>query len=165
MKNYIILALVCIIIYIFLVENDQYVEFLYGFWNSNSTFNNNSNVENILLYFNNDNTGKITIFKDNEMILDENFTYNLSFNYFNIENIFSLYNFDDYTHYKINFNSKNEQWNGKFDLLLSINNGNIILNKDNIIYGNFFKNNLYNDELHNYINNNINSISVNSDKL
>lgn len=121
--------------------NDNYLNYLDGYWISNAEFNELSNIDKMILYINySDNSGYLTIITNNEIIsqdeLDLNIDNNINFDKNKLENM----------NFKLLFNNKegnNFIWKNKeFNSILSINNGNLKLFYKDTLYADLYKDNM-----------------------
>lgn len=116
------------------------ITFLNGYWISNDEFNNASDIDKMIIYIDyNNNSAKLVIISNNQIVT--NTQYQIYIDEENINNSSDmLYTFN------ITFISDTESiWNNKsFQCILNINTGNIKLidNKNKIVYGDLFKDNI-----------------------
>jgi hypothetical protein len=149
MNNQIFYIILIILFYIILLQYkfDLYFKFLNGFWISDPTFCNESKINDMIFYIDNDNSIiKILIQQDNENL--ENTTYD--------SKICNLYNYNNLTicndiiEYKLSLteqNNENNMMNGDYILSLSLKKGIIKLYQDSIIYAILYKDNLSSNKL------------------
>lgn len=116
--------------------------YLDGYWTSNPEFNKLSDIDNMIFYIDyNNNNGYLLIISNNKliskneitMLIDEN---NIKFD----DNIYSNLLFKCTF---MNDDKNNFIWNNiNFDCILSINNGNLKLFNNNILYADLYKDNM-----------------------
>jgi hypothetical protein len=137
-------------------ENTNIIyKYLNGCWSSNLDFNELSDIDNMLLYINN-NDCKLLIYKDNEIINNSDFNFKIS----DINKIDSNSNFDYqfklYCYSLIEtiddcdelIDTNENVWdNIEFDAMLSINNGNIKLFNKDTLYADLIKDNMLSNSL------------------
>jgi len=152
----IILILICIIYYI-PIENqecykkednilsnniniiqDNLSKYLEGYWISDNNFLKLSEIDNLILYIDIiNNFGYLVIVKDKQIAHNIEFTIKYKKKSITIDNLNNI-KFD------ISFKSNDHDFiwkNKQFNCILSMNDGNLKLFENNILYGNLFKEN------------------------
>lgn len=121
--------------------NEEYLNYLDGYWISNEEFNELSNIDKMILYINYDEkNGYLTIITNNEIISQDELNLNIDDNIQFDKNKLQNMNF------KLVFNNKNSNnfiWKNKdFNTILSINNGNLKLFYKDTLYADLYKDNM-----------------------
>jgi len=151
MSNILFYIIITCILYIIILQYkyNTYLEFMQGFWVSDPTFCEESNIQSMMFYINNENkTMKILIQQEDKNL--ENTTYDTK--------ICKLFNNNNLTinneciEYKLTLTEqkdtkKNNIMNGEYLLYLSVSKGILTLYKDEKIYGLLYKDNLSTSKL------------------
>jgi hypothetical protein len=144
----------CKVLNLSLNNNDKYLEYLSyldGYWISNSEFNKESDIDNMILYIDyNNNNGSLMIISNNTILSNDDIIFNIDYNkikkYKN-----GLNKLDFICKFKTLKNNNKFIWNNlEFKCTLSIKKGNLKLFHNNILYADLNKDNL----ITNYINEN-----------
>lgn len=145
----IIFVIIILILYVSFLNFKSNInnQFLKGFWNADIDFCKQSNIEDMIFFFDmENNTVKILIQKNNTNL--ENTTYNFDIKKtndnknFNIDNTNTIYNF-----IIIEKNNNENIMNGEYKLHLDIIKGMITLYKDDTIYAALYKDNISTSQL------------------
>lgn len=118
--------------------NKDQLNFLNGYWISNDDFNSYANIDNMILYLDTDNTSNISIIINNKLICNNEVCCNIDTKTIKTSEPDNMY-------FKCTFETEDDEfiWDSlEFDGILSINNGNLKLFHDNILYADLFKDNI-----------------------
>jgi hypothetical protein len=130
-----IILIISLIYYYYETPKCHNLDFLNGYWISNDEFNANSDIDNMILYFDTDNVSNVSIIINNKLICNHEVTIDTTIDS----------NKDNNIYFKCSFNSDDDDfiWQDlDFNAILSINTGNLKLFNDNILYADLFKDNI-----------------------
>lgn len=136
--TFIILLIILTYSYYPVVANDKQLDFLNGYWISNDEFNSYANINNMILYLDTADTSNISIIVDNKLICNNEVSFEIKKKSVKVSE-------DDNIYFKCTFNTDDDDFiweNLEFDGIVSINNGNLKLFHDNILYADLFKDNI-----------------------
>ena len=130
------------------MDRKTYNNFITGFWKSDTSYCSEAGIDEMVLYINgNTDTGYLIITKDDDLIENSSFGINKKV----INNTNNLIPFNNVMgnqllEYSIEFTpddkSTDFSWNdGKYNLILSIINGTILLHKDGLLFSKLYKDN------------------------
>jgi hypothetical protein len=151
MSNVLLYVIIVIIFYIIIIQfkADMYTEFMEGFWTSDPSFCDESNIQDMIFYINNESkTIKILIQQEEKNL--ENSTYDIQLSKLVNTNNLTIYN--DCIEYNLvlthqNDDDKNNIMDGEYLLYLSLSKGILTLYKDDVIYAMLYKDSLSTSKL------------------
>lgn len=146
-----IIVIIIIIITIIYMNGQSYNNFMSGFWKAESEYCEGADIDNMVLYINNNtNSGHLIISKDETII--ENSSFDIKKNI--IRNIANLIPFNQMMTYNIRFISKSDDflWKDKeYGLSVSMITGSMILYKDGVLYSKLYKDNDISNKFLDYV--------------
>jgi len=152
MSNLVYFVVIILIFYIILLEfkYNTYMSFIQGFWISDPSFCEESNIQDMIFFIDNQNkTMKILIQQEDKNL--ENTTYDMKLCKILNSNNFTINS--DCMEYKLKLteheknNKKNNIMDGDYTLYLSLSKGIITLYKDDMVYAILYKDNMMSSKL------------------
>jgi len=151
MSNPLFIFIIVLVFYIIILQYKYttYYNFMSGFWSSDTTFCEESNIQEMIFYIDNENhTIKILIQQEDKNL--ENTTYDSKFCKLVNSNNLSLYS--DCVEYSLKLeeqeeSSKKNVMCGEYTAYLSLSKGIITLSRDDVVYAMLYKDNFSSSKL------------------